>query len=217
MAIEQNSQLGVGGTGMHGAGQGSAARMLRELQGLRVSIVAGGSANTKLALSTIRDTDTIISALNNNAGTITDVTGTISIDDLRAVGTVTVGTAAANDTVTVAGSVYILVPAIEKVEQFDYTKVKVGATAAETAANLAAAINKREGNRSASQVIATAASNVVTVRAVAEGTSGNSITLAEVGSSFTVSGATLAGGSATGGIRSTGATNSVILFWLEKP
>jgi len=217
MAIEQNSQLGVGGTGMHGAGQGSAARMLRELQGLRVSIVAGGSANTKLALSTIRDTDTIISALNNNAGTITDVTGTISIDDLRAVGTVTVGTAAANDTVAVAGSVYILVPAIEKVEQFDYTKVKVGATAAETAANLAAAINKREGNRSASQVIATAASNVVTVRAVAEGTSGNSITLAEVGSSFTVSGATLAGGSATGGIRSTGATNSVILFWLEKP
>jgi len=217
MAIEQNSQLGVGGTGMHGAGQGSAARMLRELQGLRVSIVAGGSANTKLALSTIRDTDTIISALNNNAGTITDVTGTISIDALRAVGTVTVATAAANDTVTVAGSVYILVPAIEKVEQFDYTKVKVGATAAETAANLAAAINKREGNRSASQVIATAASNVVTVRAVAEGTSGNSITLAEVGSSFTVSGATLAGGSATGGIRSTGATNSVILFWLEKP
>jgi hypothetical protein len=217
MALEQNSQLGRGGAGMHGRGPGSAAKAITELQQLRVSILAGAGANTKINLANIRTQDTILSALNNNAGTITDVTGTISIEDLRASGTVTVGTAVASDTVTVAGTTYTLVTSGTVVEDQDYSKVKIGADATATAANLAAAINKRERNRNTTSVIATSAAAVVTVKAYTEGTAGNAITLAEVGTSFTISGATLANGTATGGIKSTGATNSIILFWFEKP
>ena len=81
---------------------------------------------------------------------------------------------------------------------------------------LAAAINAREASRSAQQVSASVNTNVVTVTAIAEGTSGNALTLAETGNTFTVSGATLSGGTATGGIKSTSITNQVILFWFNK-
>lgn len=217
MALEQNSQLGRGGVGMHGNGAGTAAKAINELQSLKVSLVTGGSANAALTLAGIRPVDTVLSALNNNGGTITDVTGTISIISLQAAGTVTVGTAVAGDSATVAGTEYTLVLGTATVEAHDYSKVKIGATATITAANLAAAINLRETNRGNSLVRATSAAAVVTVTAAAEGTSGNSIALVETGTSFTVSGATLTGGAASAGIKSTGATNQLIVFWYDKP
>lgn len=217
MSLDQNPMLGHGGTGFQGSGEGSAAQAIKELQSLRVSVLTGAAANTKINLSDIRQRDTILSVLNNNAGTITDVTSTISIEDLRAKGTVSVGTAVAGDTVVVGGKTFTLVASIPGVDNPDYTLVLIGATAAATAANLAAAINKWQANLNVSTVTASAASNVVTVTAVADGTAGNAITLAEVGTSFTVSGSTLAGGSATGGIKSTGATNTLIVFWFDKP
>ena len=200
-----------------GVGRGSVHNVLRELQGLRVSLVAGGSANAKLALAAIRDTDTIISAINNNAGTLTDITGTMSIDRLAASGTITVGTAVAGDTVAVNGLTYQLVANDATIQATDLSKVRVGASATACAANLAAAINLAEMARLGGVTVsAEAAAAVVTVTAQEEGTAGNAFALVEVGTSFTVSAATLAGGTATGGIRSTGATNQVMLTWFDK-
>jgi hypothetical protein len=66
-------------------------------------------------------------------------------------------------------------------------------------------------------VVATAASNVVTVKAVEEGTGGNAIVLTSADGTIVASGSgTLAGGTATGGIKSSGATNQIILFWFNK-
>jgi hypothetical protein len=344
MSLIQNTQLGAGGAGFQGSGPESAAAMLKELQGFNVSVVAGGNADTKFDLAAIRQEDTIISALNNNSGAITDITGTMSIADLRASGTVTVGAPSVGDTVTVAGLVYTVVAADTVVEPHDYSKIKIGDDAAdaatnsvtsnntnvsdsntvtvngkaytfktalstgptvegevligsdadesllnlknainhtgtpgtdytaaavhptvtagaitnhslalvaktagvagnsltlaksaatltvggatfsggtdagvdETVANVVAAINGRENNRSQQMCTASANGAVITITAVAEGTSGNALTLAETGSTFTVSGATLSGGTATGGIKSSGATNQIILFWFNK-
>lgn len=215
MALEQNTQLGVGGAGMQGNAPGSVAAMVKELQGFSVSLLAGAAANTTIPLAAIRKEDTVISALNNSAGTLTDITANISINSVNASGTVTAGTVVAGDTVTIAGLTYTLVSNPTVIAAGDYSKVKVGASATEAATNLAAAVNAREGSRTA-LVIATSAVAVVTITAVAEGVAGNSIALTEVGTTFTVSGAVLAGGTATGGIKSTSVTNQVILYWFNK-
>ncbi len=212
---ENISNLGHGGAGLSGDGPGSAAAALAELQGLTVSLLAGAAADTKINLAAIREEDTIVSAINNNAGVLTDITGTMSIASVKASGTVTVGTASAGDTVTVAGLTYTLVANDATVAAGDYSKVKVGADADACAANLALAIRGREVNRT-SQVTASAAAEVVTVTAVAEGVGGNSIALTETGGSFTVSGATLSGGTATGGVMSSGATDQIVLVWFNK-
>lgn len=215
MSLETKVLLGQGGIGFHGH-DAAAVAMLAELQGLNISLLTGAGANTKIDLAAIRSEDTIVGAINNNAGTLTDIKAAASIVDVRATGTVTVGTVAAGDTVTVAGLTYTLVANDAVVQAHDKSKVKVGASANDCAANLAAAINAREASRSAQQVSASVLTNVVTVTAIAEGTSGNALTLAETGNTFAVSGATLAGGTATGGIKFTGVTNQVILFWFNK-
>lgn len=215
--LENLNGLGVGGAKVSGGVTPNLATALAELQGLNILLLAGAAANTKINLAAIRSEDTIVAAFNNNAGTLTDITGTMSIDDTRASGTVSVGATAAGDTVTVAGLTYTLVANGTNVAAGDYTKVKVGASATDCATNLAAAINARESRRNtAQQVTASAATTTVTVRAVVDGTAGNSIALAEVGNTFTVSGATLANGTATGGVRSTGVTNQIMLFWYNK-
>lgn len=204
--MQLNPQMGKGGAGMHGTGAGSAAAALAALSGIRISLVTGGAANAKLALADIRPGAHIIAAHNNNSGTLTDITDTISIDDLRAVGTITVSDAEADESVTVRGVKYVA-----------GTDFAIGADDDATAANLARAIHLRESTSPTGAVTASAVENVVTVRAKEEGTAGNAITLAETGSGFTVSGATLSGGAASGGIRSTGATQQVVLYWFPQP
>lgn len=219
MAKENIAKLGQGGAGVVTGAErpGGVLAALQELQGLNFALLAGAGANTKINVAAIRTEDTVMTALNNNAGTFTDITGTITIDDLRAKGTVTAAAVTAGDTVTVDGKVYTAVANATVVEKHDYTKFKLGANNNETAANLAAAINKRMAATANPNVSAAAVNAVVTVTARAEGTSGNSITLASSnGVRLAVSGATLAGGSATGGIRSSGVTNSVWLFWYNK-
>lgn len=214
MALENNPQLGKGGAGMHGTGPGTAAAHIAELQGLRISLITGGAANTKFDIAAIRPEDTIVAAHNNAAGTVTDITANVTIADLRAAGTVAVGTPVLGDTVTIAGLTYTVVAANTVVAPHDFSKVKLG-TAAEVAARLLAAVNARENNRT-SQVSATLASTTLTVTAVAEGTAGNTIALVEVGTTFTISGVVLTGGSATGGIKSTSVTNQITVFWFNK-
>jgi hypothetical protein len=203
--MQNNPMLGQGGAGFHGTGEGSAQAMLRELQSLRVSVVAGGGANSKRDFADIRNSDTIVSALNNNSGAITDITSTMSIDDLRARGTVTLTTVNAGDTVTVNGVTYTA-----------DTDFGIGANVTETAWSLARAIHYHE-SVNARKVNAWNVAGVVHVYARDEGVAGNAITLARVGAGIAVSAATLASGSDTGGIRSTGATNSIILFWQKNP
>lgn len=201
------TQLGQGGAGFQGTGKESAAYAL--LNGTQVSLVTGGAANAKLALADIEPGDKLISVINNNAGVLTDVTATTTIASKTATGTVTVGTAAKDDTVAIAGFVYTLTDT--KPADSDYSKVLIGSTATITAASLAAAINAREATRQ-SKVSATAAAAVVTITAT-PGAAGNALALVETGSSFTVSGATLSGGSDTGGIKVTTATDQLQVVW----
>lgn len=109
MTLQAISDLGKGGAGMHQQLDGGAYAALRELQGLTVSLLAGTTADTKINLAAIRQEDTVLAALNNNAGTITDITGTISVVDTHASGTITLATAVAGNTVTVNGHLYTAV------------------------------------------------------------------------------------------------------------
>lgn len=113
------------------------------------------------------------------------------------------GTGTANDTVTIGATVYTLVAAPSVA--FD---VDIGATADETAANLAAAINAGAGAGTAygtgttahPDVTAVAVGPVVTVTAKVAGVGGNAIALAESGTGFSWAGAAafLAGGGPSG-------------------
>ena len=210
--LETITHLGKGGAGMHGQGPGTAAAAIKELQGLSIELLAGAAANTKINVAAIRQEDTIVKALNNNAGTLTDITGTVSIDDPRAVGTITLSGVTAGQTVTVDGLVYTAVAGTAA----NSSEFSVAGDDTADAAALAAAINARENARDTQKVTATSAVAVVTVKAVADGTAGNAIPLVKSGAGITLSGAVLAGGTATGGIRSTGATNQIVLFWFNK-
>ena len=193
-------------------------QILNELQGLTISLVGGETTPAKHDLAAIRDTDTVVKALNNNAGTITDVTSTISLVSLKATGTITGTNAIATDVVTVNGQAYTFQAAAPTA----LGQVQIGADDDADMVNLAAAINAfetayGEGLGEVSPgVIATSASNVVTLTAPEEGTAGNAIAVVSSDGTLVSSGATLAGGTATGGFTSTGTTNQVILFWFNK-
>lgn len=208
-----NADFGKGGAGLS---DGKLKGIITELQGLRQSVATGGTANSKIAIAAIRAEDTILSVLDNNAGTIADITSTVSIYDIKANGTLTVGTVVAGDIATVNGLAYTLVANDTVIAAGDYSKVLVGADADECATNLAAAITARELEQTTPKVSASAATNVVTITALAEGAAGNAITLAETGTTLTKSGTTLSGGSDTGGVSSTDATHQIIMLWYNK-
>ena len=79
MSLYTNPRLGDGGTGMHGRGDGSAAKMIEELQSLTVEVLAGAGADTDIAVAGIKTTDTILSCIEYVAGVPTDRTGATSI------------------------------------------------------------------------------------------------------------------------------------------
>jgi len=191
---------------------GHTQRAVQELQGLNVSLVTGGTADTKYDLAAIRELDTITAVHNNDAGTLTDITGTVSIADINAQGTLTLDTVIEGTTAEVNGVTYTFTatPTVA------YNSVDLGADDNEAAANLAAAINGVEGSPGQPNAFyAEAALDVVTVRARDEGVAGNAITI--VGDTeITASGATLAGGSVTGGVLSSGATNQMVVYWFNK-
>jgi hypothetical protein len=111
------------------------------------------------------------------------------------------GAGTAADTITIGSTVYTLRAAPTTVAN----EVKIGATAAETAANLAAAINGGDGAGTLygsltlphPDVNATVAGAVVTVTAKVGGTAGNSIASTDSGTSFSWASTTLLGGTAT--------------------
>lgn len=188
--------------------------ILTELQGLTISLLAGAAANTKIDLAAIRTGDTVLAALNNSAGTLTDITGTLSIVGTYASGTVTASAVAAADTVTVNGRVFTAIGATDKPVGNQFS---IGTSNALCAAHLAAIINRAEIDDPVSNLKAAAEGAVVTITAVAEGTGGNAIALATSSNvRLAKSSTTLAGGSATGGVMSSGITNQLVLFWYNK-
>lgn len=116
----------------------------------------------------------------------------------RATGTVTfTGQPLNTETVTIDGRVYTFKTVLAAADD-----ILIGATANDTAANLAAAINDSgvEGTNYGTgttvnlDVTAAAVAGVVTLTAILPGTAGNAVTLAEAATNVAVSGATLTGG-----------------------
>lgn len=189
--LTQNSQLGVGGAGMQGREPGSANAIIKELQGLNVSLLTGASGGSKINLAAIRPEDTILTVLNNNAGTISDVS---FVQGVKASGTLTFASAVANDTFVVNGVTFtIKTSPVTGV----YTDVGVGTSDTNQAVKAAAAINAFFGDTDNS-VTATSALGVVTITATSSGTGPNSYTTVG-GARITAGAATLANGTADSG------------------
>jgi hypothetical protein len=201
--------------------------ILKELQGLSFSLVAGAAAGTAMNIAAMRLEDTVLSAISTSAttGAQVDQTGTITIQDTHASGTLTVASDPTDgDTVTVNGHVYTLKTTPTAI---DHVKITVGNTTT-TAAALAAAINAWEtrvqtalagdANHTA-LVVATSATNVVTVKAVVDGAAGNGIySLATSGPRVTVSGGFVTGGTDTGSIKSSANLTglNLLVVWFNK-
>lgn len=185
--------------------------ILKELQGLRVAVVAGAAANADIAIAAIRKEDTIVSVVEIVATTaaVNDRTGVTSINDVRAVGTLTFGgQPAADATITVAGNVYTFKASADPLLR----QITIGADAAGTAANTAAKLAAADV-----RLVPSVASNVVTVRARDEGTGPNAFTLVGT-TNVTASGGTLTGGTTTGSIdvNATTTGNKLIVTWFDK-
>lgn len=209
MTMQSLAQVGQGGSG----GPDKIPAALRELQSIKTVVVTGAAATTKINVAEMRlDKTTIMSTVAFSGGVPT-VPVDAAVSDTRASGTVTIAGPADGATYTLNGRVYTFKDtptAIQHVQR----STGGGANDAMAAA-LAAKINAIDGN----SVVATAAAAVVTVKANAFGTAGNSITT--VGSTgVTASGATLANGTATGGLafattNTTGA--QVLVTYFQKP
>lgn len=218
MPLEDSSNIGPGGEGYQGVGSGSAAAVVKELQGLKVALLAGATAGTKIDVAAIRAEDNILSCIENSAGTLTDRTSTTTITSIVATGTLTASTIIAGSACTVAGKTYTFQAAASAIPK--YGEVVVGADDNGSILNLRVAINLYESSieRGGAQVIATNATNVCTVTAPSEGTAGNAITLTTANATIVVSGATLAGGSNTGGVQGSvdTSTKQLTLMWYNK-
>lgn len=176
-------------------GQGpllSLAAALTEVRGLTISLLAGATGGTKINLSGIRNEDTILKALNNNAGTITDVS---FVAGVKASGTLTFASAVNADTFVVNGVTFTIKTApVAGV----LTDLGVASSNNNQAQAASAAINAFFGATDGS-VTATYSSAVVTVTSATTGTGPNAYTLVG-GARITASAATLAGGTADSGL-----------------
>jgi phage tail sheath gpL-like len=216
-----SSQFGKGGSHLT---DGGLKGILTEVQGLTVNVVTGAGSGVKMNLAALRTEDTLVSVLELvGAGTtVTDVvdrTSIATIAETKATGTVTCASVANNDTATVNAKVYTFKTTLTDLENEvggSAYEVLIGASDTASAANLAAAINVRDG----ATVSATSALGVVTVKSVADGTTGNAYTLVSSnGTRLAVSGAgTLTGGTATGGlsVSTSTATSKLVVVWMNK-
>jgi hypothetical protein len=191
--------------------------ILKEIQGLTVSVLTGAAANTAIPLAAIRKEDTILSAINFASGVPSDVTGTATISETRATGTLTVTSVVDGNSCVVNGFTYTF-----KTTPTALNHIAIAGTDALNAQALAAAITKYEARYNGTsyevpKVTTSVSSNVVTVKAIADGTAGNAITLTGTASKVAASGSgTLAGGTATGSLKFSGITNNLIVAWYNK-
>jgi hypothetical protein len=200
---------------------------VRELQGQTVSLLDGDSAATKIDLAAIRLEDTVQSVLHYTAGApLADLTSEVSISDTRATGTITLASVLAGDFVEVDGQRFEAIDgetdgANSGRANTGVYKFGLGANDDEAAANLKAAMEQFYGFQQPTGVNVSVLSNVVTVQSRVEGAAGNATTLVEStsGARITLSGATLAGGTDTGGIElsTTDTTgDQLVVTWYNK-
>lgn len=169
-------------------------KIVKELQGLRSTLVDGAAAGTKMNIAAMRDEDTILSAviLADTWAIPTDDTANITIQPTKASGTITVsGNPVDGETVTVNGTVYTW-----KNTPTARTHVKITAgnnTAMATA--MRDAINNYE-NRVETRlhgdsarvggVVATSSAGVVTVTSVADGAGSGPVVTSSSGTTLAV-------------------------------
>lgn len=72
------SQFGSGGSGLS---DGTLATAIRELQGLKTTVVAGAAADTNIAVVGLKEGDTIQSAIRFDAGVPSDITADVEITE----------------------------------------------------------------------------------------------------------------------------------------
>lgn len=182
MSLQQiGTQFSRGGSGLT---DGSLANAIKELQGLSVTVVAGASAGTAMAVPALRKEDTLLAALVSvdAGGAMANDVANLTVQATAAFGTITIsGNPADAEVFTVNGKVYTF-----KTTPADAAHVKItlgDVTAMATAA--AAAINAYEprnltavGNtgKNLAAVVATSSAGVVTVTSVVDGL-GNGVVL----------------------------------------
>jgi hypothetical protein len=221
MSMVNVRNLGFGGTGIPDA----LPQAIAELQGMRLSVVTGAAAGTVVPVTGMDPVDHIGAAVN-----LTDLVDVpvsqLTIGERNAFATITcLATAVDGDTVTVGGKVYTFKDVVVSivyntppgVVPIDITPS--GSDPEEMADRLSKAIMSGDSRLTASVGVG-GSSHIVTVKVRQPGTAGNSLTLTEVGTAVTVSGATFAGGTAAG---SSGFSSSVslagkkiLLLWYDK-
>ena len=154
------------------------------------AFTAATSTNVVTVTTDVAGTAGNAITLVSSSGSTLAVTGsgffTGGIDVVQATADITLATVASADTATINGLEYFAITGTAA----DNTEFSIDGTDIADASALSTAINSRDSSVSA----ATASTSTVTVSAAVSGASGNAITLAEFGTTITVSGSTLTGG-----------------------
>lgn len=192
--------------------------VLKEIQGLKFSLIAGGNAATLLPVAGLQYSDSLRFVVNNAAGTFTDVTSHISIVDNRAHGTITVASVLNNDNVTVNGVTYTF----KDNPTYPYHVLRHPSLDNTNATRLAKAIRdyelQKQGNINlAAKVTATVLTNVVKVTSTVIGIAGNAYTLVSGSATLTVTGAgTLTNGAVDASVVSDQNTDQLLVIWTKE-
>lgn len=159
----------------------SVKKAITELQGLRNDLVAGASADINAAVAEIKTEDTLVSAINNNAGTLTVVDiATITIADGFARGSAIFSSVIATDVLIVNSLTYTAVNGVKN----DNTEFSADGSDDLSVTDLVDSITSRDG----ANVTAIANGDTIEITAVVEGASGNSLTFSSPDSTITETG-----------------------------
>lgn len=161
----------------------SVKNAMREMQGLRVSLVAGASAGINAAVAEIKGEDTLITAFNHDGSqVITDrAVSTLTIADAFARGSAVFATVIATDILIVNALTYTGVAGAKS----DNTEFSVDTSDEAAVIDLADSINTRDG----ANVVAVANGDTIEITAVLEGTGGNALTFSSPDTTITETGA----------------------------
>lgn len=167
-------------------------KIIRELQGLTISVVAGAVAGTKMNIPAMRPEDTILAVIVPSATVPADDKANCTIQALKSSGTLTFAAAVNNDSFVVDGVTYTV-----KAAPTAPTHILLGGTDAQMAAKAVTAINNYNaryvGGVGSSNgynnpsVYAEATGAVVTITAIAEG-AGSAPVVASSGATLAVAG-----------------------------
>lgn len=159
----------------------SVKKAITELQGLRSDLVAGAAADINAAVAEIKTEDTLVSAINNNAGTLTVVDiADITIADGFARGSAIFSSVIATDVLIVNGLTYTAVNGVKAND----TEFSADGSDDLSVTDLVDSITTRDPV----DVVAIANADTIEITAVVEGTAGNSITFSSPDSTITETG-----------------------------